>query len=400
MRLLVNAIGLRAGGGLTVGLNCLRGLREARADYEIMALIPAGQGYEELCTELSVAYAAFKKNALYPAWRLWFDQCRVPVIAKQWSADVLFTMNNQPAWAATCPQIVLFHNPYYIYPAAEWRRFLPPFDRASLLLQRQLFAAAAPRCARVAVQTPVAARRLHERFGIATDRLAIVPNAIAAEHHGSETDAGRRLAARMQDAASGRVSVLTLARYYPHKGLEFIVRVAQQLRDAGDRGFVFFITVAAEQHPGARALLDTIERRRLGDVVVNLGPLAYDELRSAYGAAQVSFLPTVLESMSGTHLEALHYRLPILTTDLDFARDACGPAARYFPPGNVDAAIEQLRTIAACPARPHEPEAVVRPRAWSDVCADLAGIIDGIRRPVAGAAPAIGAAAPPGVRVR
>src|SRR5829696_8391643 len=159
MRLLVNAIGLRAGGGQTVGLNCLRGIREVRSDYEIMALIPAGCGYEELCTTLSIPFEAFTTTALYPAWRLWFDQVQVPLTAKRWSADVLFTMNNQAAWGATCPQIVLFHNPYYIYPVAEWWRFLAPFDRASLLLQRLLFAAVAPRCACVAVQTPVAAKR-------------------------------------------------------------------------------------------------------------------------------------------------------------------------------------------------------------------------------------------------
>lgn len=383
MRLLANAVGLRAGGGLTVGLNCLRGIHELRPEYEMLALVPAECGYEALCTELSIPFKAFRRNGLYPAWRLWFDQVLVPVMARRWSADVLFTMNNQAAWKVTCPQLLLFHNPYYIYPVAEWPSLLAPFDWASLLLQRALFAVNVRRCARIAVQTPVAAKRLRDHYGIEPDRLTVIPNAIALEHDGAVSEAGRTLTRRMRAAASGRTSVLTLARYYPHKDLEFIVRVARRLREIGDRQFVFFITVAADHHPGAHALLETIARERLAADVVNIGPLEHGELRSAYEAVRISFLPSVLESMSGTHLEGLHYRVPIVTTDRDFARHACGPAAHYFSPGHVDAAIEGLRAAAA--SRPGDGDDPPHARPWREVCRDLVATIDSIHRADRGA---------------
>jgi glycosyltransferase involved in cell wall biosynthesis len=400
MRLLINAVGLRAGGGLTVGLNCLRGIREARPDYEMLALVPAGCGYEEQCATLAIPFKAFPKTPLYPLWRLWFDQVQVPGAARQWAADVLFSMNNQAAWAVSCPQVVLLHNAYSIYPVADWWSLLGPFDRSSLLLQRALFSVIAPRrCARVAVQTPVAARRLEERYGIPANRLAIVPNAIALEHHGPETEAGRQLGLRIRAAARGRAVVLTLARYYPHKDLEFILRVARTLLDRGDRRFVFFITIAAEQHPGARALLARIDREHLSEDVVNLGPLDFSELRSAYDATQICFLPTLLESMSGTHLEALHYQLPIVTTERDFAWDACGTAARYFPVGDVDAAIRQLHAVLDARERERRSTAAAAPRSWSDVCQELGSIIDAARRRPAGAASTVEAVSP-GTQIR
>jgi glycosyltransferase involved in cell wall biosynthesis len=379
MRLLINAVGLRAGGGLTVGLNGLRGLRAARPEYELLALVPAGCGYEELCASLSIPCRAFAMPVLYPAWRLWFDQVRVPLIARRWSADVLLTMNNQPALAARCAQVVLFHNPYYIYPLNEWSPLLTAFERVSLLLQRQLFSMTARRCARVAAQTAVAAQRVHQQFGIDPERLAIVPNAVAPEHQQAETDAGRQLAARMDERAAGRTSVLTLARYYPHKDLEFIVHVARRLREAGDRRFVFFITVAPDQHKGARALLETIQRQDLDEDIVNLGEIGYRELRSVYQATRVCFLPTVLESMSGTHLEALQYQLPIVTADRDFAREACGLAAEYFRPGDVDEAIAQLRRVASSALPRCERAGGAARRGWTDVGPDLATIIESIR---------------------
>ena len=377
MRLLVNAVGLRAGGGLTVGLNCLQGIRESRPQHELMALVPADCGYEERCRELSITYRAFRTTASYQAWRLWFDQVHVPIAARRWSADVLLTMNNQAALAAPCPQILLFHNPYYIYPVAEWWPLLSMFGRASLLLQRGMFAVNARRCARIAVQTPVASSRLEQQYGIPADRLHIVPNAIALEHDGTETEAGRLLARRMRAAARGRIVVLTLARYYPHKDLELVVRVAQKLREAGDRRFVFFITIAAGQHSGARALIETIARHQLSDDVVNLGPLDFCELGGAYDATAIALLPSVLESMSGTHLEAMHYGVPIVTADRDFAREVCGPAALYFPPGNVEAAMNCLRAVS--PGR-HRAGSAARPRSWRDVAGDLAALIDSVHR--------------------
>jgi glycosyltransferase involved in cell wall biosynthesis len=381
MRLLINAVGLRAGGGLTVGLNSLRGIRQVRPDYKIFALVPAGCGYEELCASLSIRYRAFARTRVYPVWRLWFDQLQVPVIARSWSADVLFTMNNQAAWSSPCQQIVLFHNPYYIYPHAEWSPLLTRFERASLLLQRRLFSFTARRCERVATQTAVAAERVRQQYGIDPARLAVVANAAAPEHQRQETDAGRMLAGRMRDAAAGRITVLTLARYYPHKDLEFIVKVARRLRESGDTRFIFFITVAAEQHPGAKALLDTIEREALGKDVVNLGEISYGELRSAYLATQACFLPTVLESMSGTHLEALQYQLPIVTADRDFAREACGMAAEYFSPGDVDGAIRQLHRAAASAKQRQEVATASPPRGWVDVGHDLAAMIESIAHP-------------------
>jgi len=313
-------------------------------------------------------------------WRVWFDQVHLPSLARKWSADLLLSMNNQAALGVPCPQMVLFHNAYYIYPVAEWPALLSIFERASLLVQRQLFALAAPRCACVVAQTAVAAKRLHQQYGIDPTRLAIVPNAVAPEHHGPHTEASRLLAARMRNAAAGRIGVLTLARYYPHKDLEFIVRVARRLRDLDDRRFVFFITVAAEQHSGARALLNTIDGESLGDEIVNIGPVGYGELRSAYQAAQICFLPTVLESMSGTYLEALQYQMPVVTTDRDFARDACGAAAQYFPPGDIDAAIHQLRTAAETVSSETVPGGASARRSWTDVCRDLASLIDSVSR--------------------
>ncbi|HVL69162.1 MAG TPA: glycosyltransferase family 4 protein [Vicinamibacterales bacterium] len=370
----MNAVGLRTAGGLTFGHNCLAGIRLTRPYYEIHALVPAGKGYEALCERLSISYEAFPHTAWYPVWRLWFDHWSAPATAWRRGADVLLTLNNQPAAWSACPQIVVFQNPYYIYPVREWWRLMTSFERASLLLQKSLFGRTARGCAHVFTQTSVANRRLREQFGLPPERLGILPNTVSLEHEGEETPSGRAVARRMADAANGRIAVLTLARYYPHKGLEFILAVARRLKARGDRRFVFFITVEAEQHPGARALLAAIEQQGLTADVVNLGRIRIDELRSVYPRADICFVPSILECMSGSYLDALYFGLPIVTTDRDFAREVCGDRAEYFPPGDAEAAITLLVHAAERP-RAAAPVGLQR-HAWQEIWDRLAHVLE------------------------
>jgi glycosyltransferase involved in cell wall biosynthesis len=55
--------------------------------------------------------------------------------------------------------------------------------------------------------------------------------------------------------------------------------------------------------------------------------------------------PTLLESLSATYLEAMQLDLPILTSNLDFAHEICGPAALYFDPWSVQSILETIVRI-------------------------------------------------------
>jgi glycosyltransferase involved in cell wall biosynthesis len=175
------------------------------------------------------------------------------------------------------------------------------------------------------------ARRLRELYSFPKNRTCVIPSAVTLEHS-NDVKGGDIAERRVNQLARGRIKLLTLSRYYPHKNFEFVVETAAALKEKGDDRFVFFITIAADQHPGAEAVLEAIEMRRLTDAVVNIGPIALEDLPATYRASDALFYPTLLESFSGTYLEAMQYRLPILTTDVDFAHYCCGPAALYFDP--------------------------------------------------------------------
>ena len=56
----------------------------------------------------------------------------------------------------------------------------------------------------------------------------------------------------------------------------------------------------------------------------------------------MSFLPSLLESFSGTYVEAMFHGKTILTSDFDFARDVCAQAAFYFDPLDPNSILSSI----------------------------------------------------------
>ena len=51
-----------------------------------------------------------------------------------------------------------------------------------------------------------------------------------------------------------------------------------------------------------------------------------------YKRIDALLMPTLLESFSIVYLEAMYYKVPILTSNMWFAKSVCGNAALYFDP--------------------------------------------------------------------
>ena len=80
-------------------------------------------------------------------------------------------------------------------------------------------------------------------------------------------------------------------------------------------------------------------------MVTNLSPLSLDRCVEEYKKASCVFQPTLAEVFSATYLEAMAMGVPIITSDLDFARDVCGNAAYYFNPDDDRAANALAKII-------------------------------------------------------
>jgi glycosyltransferase involved in cell wall biosynthesis len=329
MKFLLNAIQLRVAGGRSVGLNLLGALRELSHEHSLVAYVPAQPEYQALAGP-RLRVECVPPHLHRAGLRSWVDHVWWRGRVARERPDAVFSMGNV-ALPLRAPQLLLFHWPYAIYPEDEVRRRLRLFRR------RLRYATV------VAAQTATARARLERLYGLGN--VETLPNAVSLPPE-SAAPAEPPLPEALRQR--GLLRLLCLSRYYPHKNLEVLLPLAERIRERG-LPYRVLLTVAPDEHPAAAALLGALRAARLEDVVHNLGPVPMTRIPALYQACDGLLLPTLMESFSGTYIEAMHYGRPVFTSDRDFAHDVCGDDAFFFDPHSPDDILRTLEKAFADP---------------------------------------------------
>jgi glycosyltransferase involved in cell wall biosynthesis len=352
-------------------MNLIASLQRVRSVNDYHFTVPSGVGYEDIAYLPGATTVYYRhRNGLLGRWC--FDRFRLPTLLADFKPDLMLCLGNRGAAYHECPVAILCHDPHLFYPERHYanetrfKKVVKAFQR--LILAYDLRSAKLLLC-----QTQTAAKRIREVFDY-HGPIALCPNAVSQAVELSA--ASRQMPASLQ-FLHGKQKLFCLTRYYPHKNLELILdlfsRFGGELADT-----VVIVTIAADQHPKAARFLRDVKARRLEDRILNVGPLPQSDLPAYFHHCDALFLPTLLESFSGTYLEAMRFGKPILTSDLDFAHDVCGAAALYFNPWNVSTAKTAILSLQ------RDPDSATRLghagaerlkslfRSWDDIAVEVA----------------------------
>lgn len=133
-------------------------------------------------------------------------------------------------------------------------------------------------------------------------------------------------------------TMLTVSSTGIHKNLGIMVPVAEYLgQKLPDFRFRFVLTCK-------EAPFDLPEHLKKHFVFV--GKVDISECPNLYEQADIMFMPTLMECFTATYPEAMRMEVPIVTTDLEFARGLCGAAACYYSALDAKAAAEAIYKVA------------------------------------------------------
>lgn len=187
-------------------------------------------------------------------------------------------------------------------------------------------------------EAPVAKEGLVSRLRCAPENIFIIPNTVGSQFERSDV--------RASFPAGEKVKILCLSTYYVHKNLEIIPDVVLELRRLRpDLEFEFTVTLPPEQ-PEVKNIMQRAERAGVSNQINNLGRVPVSETPGLYAESHIAFLPSLLEVFSAVYPESLCTGVPLVTTDLRFARDVCKDAAAYFRPTDAHSAAEQIVRLA------------------------------------------------------
>ncbi len=133
-------------------------------------------------------------------------------------------------------------------------------------------------------------------------------------------------------------TMLTVSSTAAHKNLGIMVPVADYLEKAYPE-FHFRFVLTCDMAPFNLP-------SRLKKHFVFIGKVEIAECPNLYEQADIMFMPTLMECFTATYPEAMRMRIPIVTTDLEFARGLCGEAACYYSALDAKAASDAIYKVA------------------------------------------------------
>ncbi|MEL6718476.1 MAG: glycosyltransferase [Bacteroidota bacterium] len=325
MKLAINATTLGSAGGLNVALNFLNEIGHMNLKHkEVHVFAPRDKGYESFESENIHIHTVsdFKRKHFM---RLDTDFRWLPQKIESLSPDIIFSMGNLGTPINGIKQALLFHWPYAIYFQEKelWKR-MSTKDKLNRQIRRQIFKNRLKYVDMVFPQTNTAAFRL-ERYYPFINKIIPIPNAYT-----------KLESLRVEDQASferekGYKYLLCLSRYYPHKNIESLINVASLIKTQG-LPYKIIITLSEDQHPNVKLINEKIIQNGLDDIILNVGRVPIELVPNFYESVDALILPTLLESFSGTYVDAMQFGKPIFTSDKDFAKEVCGELAYYFNP--------------------------------------------------------------------
>lgn len=376
MRVLVNAGNLVAGGPRLVLENLLPAIARSDASSSFVALIPSSHRNAPWLREPNLEVHFTPRGVPRLARRLYEVLYQVPRLCRMTGADVCLTLGDVGPVTLPVPHVVMLHNAYIGFQATDIPPVFSLLQRAKIAYLRWHFSKIAQQCSRIIVQTPVMAEGTQRSYGVTADHMVVIPSTTT--RVAQTLMAGGVQPDTQVSSVPQALKLVFLSAIYPHKNHLVMPELMAELRRRGLTPKVHvFLTFDPQRKPDLMRALDGYS-----DCVTNLGALDGRRLPSVLAAAGGLLLPTLMESFGLVYLEAMAAKLPILTSNLPFARWICGDLATYFEPMDpcsIANAIEAL--VEEGKSNDYDERAIKRlrefPADWNEVARSYLDLLEG-----------------------
>lgn len=182
----------------------------------------------------------------------------------------------------------------------------------------------------VICQTEFMASELSEKLGVLKEKIVVINTPIAIK---------KSLNQFIYVKKNYNISTQKLRLFYPasyatHKNFFFIIDLAK-LIEKKKLNIEFVITI----DPLISNDFWTLVKKYNIECIKNLGTLNHEQVINTYLKSDVLFFPSLLESYGFPLVEAMTIGIPILVSNLPYAKSICRDSAFYFDPYDCESAL-------------------------------------------------------------
>lgn len=313
VHLAIDAIGAKNGGAATVALEVVRAALDSGAISRVSVFsAPAALRAFEWPNSSRLRIISHEAAERSPLSRLSWQLAGFSLASEHLGADATLGLSNGGSRAGRLPGAIFLQQSLPFF--EEGMMSFGMRSQIWLSAVRAVMHAGCSNSNLVLVQTSVMRECVIREFAIPPERVRVyLPSATLAPRQSLCPRC-----ARMLGVPADR-RILFVGGSGPYKNLEILVAALPGLRRRLP-GLTLFVTLAADH-----ALCAT-------EGVVGLGYLSGPELTEAYEEATALVMPSLVETVGLSLLEAMSVGTPVLAADRPYAREVCGAAAEYFDP--------------------------------------------------------------------
>jgi glycosyltransferase involved in cell wall biosynthesis len=329
MNILINASNLSGGGGAQVADSLCRYLKDYPKHSFIAVLSKALDGTAQ-CIENYPNVKVVMYNYPPKDWHSFFTQRNkfLDGLVEDFSIECVLTVFGPMKWRPKCPHVCGFALSQVVIPESPFYKRMSFAQRVKSRIQAKLWAFIFWRSAKYFyTENELITKRLQKLFWN-REVHTITNNYNQVFKHPENWK-------RKELPSYDGVQLLSVTSSGCHKNLPIALDVAKILKDAHpDFKFRFVFTIDSIEFP---AIPDELK-----DCFLFTGKVSISECPSLYDQCDFEFQSTLLECFTATYPEAMVMQMPIITTDLEFARGICGEAALYYNPTSAQSAADAI----------------------------------------------------------
>lgn len=325
MKLVLDAVGNRHGGGATVLCDFLRACADCETLRGIVLFASPRRQREFTVPSLKKLQIIDVEGADGAFGRLRWARRRLDEAVRAVGGDVFLGLNGMGCLRPRMASVVFIQQslPY----APEALRRCGWGLRFRMIIIRRVNRNAARAAHHVIVQSEAMRRLVVADFRLPEQRFSVImPTAPRFPTPGSHAE---KLASLLKSA--GRGMLLYVGNDFPHKNLAVVENGLSRM--AAPERPVWAVTLPASSAVCRRG------------AAVSLGVLGPAELATAYAAATVVVMPSWIETIGLPLLEAMRVGVAVLAADRPYAREVCQNAAHFFDPGSPDDFARKLTQL-------------------------------------------------------
>ncbi|TXI85668.1 MAG: glycosyltransferase family 1 protein [Cupriavidus sp.] len=258
------------------------------------------------------------------AFEPWWEQCVLPSLVRRAGVDALLCpANTAPVLLSRKTRLILVvHDLIYMEPLSTLPLSRSAYQNMGRLYRRLVVPRAIRAAHRIVVVSAFTGGQLQQRFGVAPERITLIPNSV---------DEAWFADAPVPEAERGAY-LLAVAGEAPSKNLPGLLQAFARLVRHGDGMADVSLRVAGVKPDFHAAYLAQARRLSLQGRVVFEGPVPTEELRRLYRHARGFVMPSLFEGFGIPLLEAMASGTPVACSATTSMPEVAGGCAWLFDP--------------------------------------------------------------------